>query len=121
MVVWAFRCVRILCTALDQQSPPRRNWDALAFPSFALLAGRFSGSHICKQNGFWRSLAGCALGLGLIMSMLALDSDNAAGASGLKLRGATRLMAMRGWKKRDSRVGKLSHPVRARKRKRNFS
>src|SRR5207249_11605828 len=50
------------------------NWDALAFPSFALLAVAFWQPHL-QAKRVWRPLAGCALGLGLIMSMLALESD----------------------------------------------
>ena len=50
------------------------NWDALAFPGFALLAMAFWQPHL-ETKPVWRAFAGCALGLGIFMSVLALDSD----------------------------------------------
>ena len=50
------------------------NWDALAFPSFALLAVAFWQPHL-EAKPVWRVLGGCALGLGIITSMPALNSD----------------------------------------------
>jgi hypothetical protein len=58
--------------SLNKAAAP--NWDALAFPSLALLAVAFWQPHL-QAKLVSRFLAGCALGLGLIMSMLALDSD----------------------------------------------
>ena len=50
------------------------NWDALAFLSLALLAANFWRERL--PNARWlRYGAGAALGIGLMMSMLALDSD----------------------------------------------
>src|SRR6266404_3729630 len=72
------------------------NWDALAFPSFALLAVAFWQPHL-QAKRVWRSLAGCALGLGLIMSMLALDSDMLRSV-GIEIKRRDPSDGMRGWK-----------------------
>ena len=50
------------------------NWDALAFPSFGLLAIAFWRERL-EASQAWRWTTGAALAIGLIMSALALDSD----------------------------------------------
>ena len=80
--------------SLNKAAAP--NWDALAFPSFALLAVAFWQPHL-QTKRIWRSLAGCALGLGLIMSMLALDSDMLRSV-GIEIKRRDPSDGMRGWK-----------------------
>ncbi len=50
------------------------NWDALAFPSFGLLALYFWRERLDRSTTL-RTLAGAAFALGLLISMIAVDSD----------------------------------------------
>lgn len=72
------------------------NWDALAFPSFALLAVAFWEPHL-KAKRIWRILAGCGLGFGIVMSMFALDSDMLRNV-GIELTRRDPSDGWRGWK-----------------------
>jgi hypothetical protein len=72
------------------------NWDALAFPSFALLAVAFWEPHL-EAKAIWRVLAGCGLGIAIIMSMLALDSDMLRSA-GIAINRRDPSDGWRGWK-----------------------
>jgi hypothetical protein len=80
--------------SLNKAAAP--NWDALAFPSFALLAVAFWQPHL-QAKRVWRFLAGCAISLGLIMSMLALDSDMLRSV-GIEITRRDPSDGMRGWK-----------------------
>jgi hypothetical protein len=72
------------------------NWDALAFPGFALLAVAFWRPHLDTQP-VWRVLGGCALGLGIITSIFALDSDML-GSVGIEIKRRDPSDGWRGWK-----------------------
>jgi hypothetical protein len=72
------------------------NWDALAFIGFGLLAAYFWRDAL-ERGGWWHSAAGLAIVVGLLMSVLALDSDlfNTFGI-GLKRRDPSD--RLRGWR-----------------------
>ncbi|MEY2438932.1 MAG: hypothetical protein QOI34_317 [Verrucomicrobiota bacterium] len=72
------------------------NWDALAFLSLALLAANFWRDRV-EGNAWLRRGTAVALSLGLIMSLLALDSDLLRSA-GLRLWRRDPSDRMRGWK-----------------------
>ena len=81
------------------------NWDALAFISLGLLAAGFWRDRLQEGKGL-RYAAGAALVTGLIMSMLALDSDMIRTA-GLKLWRRDPSDRLRGWKAATAEVENL--------------
>jgi hypothetical protein len=72
------------------------NWDALAFPSFGLLAIAFWREHL-EASRPWRTITAAALAVGLIMSALALDSDILRSV-GIPISRRDPADGMRGWK-----------------------
>jgi 4-amino-4-deoxy-L-arabinose transferase-like glycosyltransferase len=72
------------------------NWDALAFPSLALLSIAFWQPHL-QANAVWRTLAGSGLALGILMSTLSLDSDILRTA-GIEITRRDPADRMRGWR-----------------------
>jgi hypothetical protein len=72
------------------------NWDALAFIGFGLLAAYFWRDAL-ESGGWWRGAASVAIVVGLLMSVVALDSDllNTFGI-GLKRRDPSD--RLRGWR-----------------------
>src|SRR5437764_4860088 len=72
------------------------NWDALAFPGFGLLAIYFWWERL-QRSLLLRLCAGVALLVGLIMSVIALDTDLLRTA-GVELQGSDSSDRMRGWK-----------------------
>jgi hypothetical protein len=85
------------------------NWDALAFPSLGLLAIAFWWERLETGRG-WRFAAACALSIGLLMTMPALDSDilRACGVSRIQRDPADR---MRGWKSATIALENLRHDL----------
>jgi hypothetical protein len=81
------------------------NWDALAFISLALLAVNFWRDRM-EQERWLRYAAGVALGIALLMSALALDSDLLRSA-GLHLWRKDPSDRLRGWKTATAAVEKL--------------
>ena len=81
------------------------NWDALAFISFGLLAVGFWRERM-EGNRWLGAAAGVALFLGLLMSVLALDSDLLRSA-GIRLWRSDPSDRMRGWKTATAAVEKL--------------
>ncbi|MDQ2823982.1 MAG: glycosyltransferase family 39 protein, partial [Verrucomicrobiota bacterium] len=81
------------------------NWDALAILSFALLAVYYWRERVAV-NHWLRHGAGVALLLGLLMSLLALDSDLLRTA-GVRLKRKDPSNRMRGWKAGTAEVEKL--------------
>jgi Dolichyl-phosphate-mannose-protein mannosyltransferase len=73
-LMWFGLPVFVFYALLSFNKAAAPNWDALAFPSFALLAVAFWQPHL-ETKRIWRILAGCAVAIGLGMSMFALDSD----------------------------------------------
>ncbi len=73
-LMWFGLPVFVFYALLSFNKAAAPNWDALAFPSFALLAVAFWQPHL-EAKRLWRVLAACALGTGVLMSMFALDSD----------------------------------------------
>jgi hypothetical protein len=61
-----------LLVSINKVAAP--NWDALAFLSFGMLAAYFWRDRL-ESKAWLRGAAGVALVLGLLMSMVALDSD----------------------------------------------
>ncbi len=72
------------------------NWDALAFPSFGLLAIAF-WRELLQSSPAWRRMGATALALGLLMSALALDSDLLR-SIGIPISRRDPADGMRGWK-----------------------
>lgn len=81
------------------------NWDALAFLSFGLLAASFWRDRLAASVWLRRG-AGCAIVLGLLMSMVALDSDLLRTA-GFRLTRRDPSNRMRGWQSAAQAVEKL--------------
>jgi 4-amino-4-deoxy-L-arabinose transferase-like glycosyltransferase len=81
------------------------NWDALAFPGFGLLAIYFWWERL-QRSLILRLCAGAALLAGLIMSVIALDTDLLRTA-GVELQRSDPSDRMRGWKSATSAVEKL--------------
>jgi hypothetical protein len=81
------------------------NWDALAFISLALLAVNFWRDRF-EQSRWLRYAAGLALGIALLMSALALDSDLVRTA-GIRLWRRDPSDRLRGWKTATEGVEKL--------------
>jgi Dolichyl-phosphate-mannose-protein mannosyltransferase len=81
------------------------NWDALAFISFGLLAVGFWRDRL-EHNRWLRYAAGAALAVGLLMSILALDSDLLRSA-GLGLWRRDPSDRLRGWKQGTAAVESL--------------
>jgi hypothetical protein len=87
------------------------NWDALAFLSFGLLAAGFWRDRV-QSNRWLRSLAGVALGLGLLMSVVALDSDLLRSA-GVRLSRRDPSNRLRGWRSAATALESLRHDLEA--------
>jgi hypothetical protein len=87
------------------------NWDALAFPSLGLLAVYFWRERI-ESRVLWQRLAAIALGLGLFMSVLALESDLIRTA-GIRLPRRDPSNRLRAWKVAAGAVEKLRTDLEA--------
>jgi Dolichyl-phosphate-mannose-protein mannosyltransferase len=87
------------------------NWDALAFLSFGLLAAGFWRDRV-ESNRWLRWSAGVALGLGLLMSVVALDSDMLRSA-GVRLWRRDPSDRLRGWKTGTAAVENLRRDLEA--------
>jgi hypothetical protein len=81
------------------------NWDALAFISLALLAVNFWRDRL-QDHRWLRYAAGVAMAAGLLMTMLALDSDLIR-TTGLRLWRRDPSDRLRGWKAGTAAVEKL--------------
>ncbi len=81
------------------------NWDALAFISFGLLAVGFWRERLEKSHRL-RVAAGFALFLGLLLSVLAIDSDLLPSV-GIRFERRDPSDRMRGWKSATAAVEKL--------------
>jgi dolichyl-phosphate-mannose-protein mannosyltransferase len=81
------------------------NWDALAFISFALLAVNFWRDRM-ERNVWLRGGAAIAIVVGLLMSMLALDSDLLQ-STGIRLSRRDPSDRLRGWDLGTAAVEKL--------------
>jgi 4-amino-4-deoxy-L-arabinose transferase-like glycosyltransferase len=87
------------------------NWDALAFPGFGLLAIYFWWERL-QRSLVLRLCAGAALLVGLIMSVIALDTDLLRTA-GVELQRSDPSDRMRGWKSATSAVEKTRNSLEA--------
>jgi Dolichyl-phosphate-mannose-protein mannosyltransferase len=87
------------------------NWDALAFPSFGLLAIAFWRERLSTSRA-WQRIAGAALLIGLIMSLLALDSDILR-SFGIPISRRDPSDGMRGWKSATNALETLRDEVEA--------
>jgi len=87
------------------------NWDALALLSFALLAVNFWRERV-EASAWLKRLAGIAIVLGLIMSMIAMDSDLLRTA-GVRLWRRDPSNRLRGWKSGTEAVEKLRWDLEA--------
>jgi len=87
------------------------NWDALAFPGFGLLAIYFWWERL-QRSLLLRLCAGVALLVGLIMSVIALDTDLLRTA-GVELQRSDPSDRMRGWKSATSAVEKTRNDLEA--------
>jgi dolichyl-phosphate-mannose-protein mannosyltransferase len=87
------------------------NWDALAIISFALLAIGYWAERIGFDRWLRRSAA-VALGLALLMSILALDSDLLRSA-GIRLPRRDPSDRLRGWRSATAAVEDLRHDLEA--------
>jgi hypothetical protein len=85
------------------------NWDALAMLGFGLLAIYFWHGRL-NQHALIRVCAGVALGLGVLMSALALDTDLLRSA-GLPLRRKDPSDRMRGWKSATTALEKMRNDL----------
>src|SRR5881227_2560398 len=88
------------------------NWDALAFPGFGLLAIYFWWGRL-ERSLILRLGAGAALLVGLIMSVIALDTDLLRTA-GVELQRNDPSDRMRGWKSATRAVEKTRNDLEAR-------
>jgi 4-amino-4-deoxy-L-arabinose transferase-like glycosyltransferase len=87
------------------------NWDALAFPGFGLLAIAFWRDRL-PASRLWRTTAGASLAIGLLMSVLALDSDILRSA-GIPISRRDPADGMRGWKGATNALESVRHEVEA--------
>jgi Dolichyl-phosphate-mannose-protein mannosyltransferase len=87
------------------------NWDALAIVSFALLAIGYWADRIGSDR-WLRGSAGVALALGLLTSILALDSDLLRSA-GIRLPRRDPSDRLRGWRSATAAVENLRHDLEA--------
>jgi len=87
------------------------NWDALALLSFGVLAVGYWHDRI-QSNRWLRSSVSVAVGLGLLMSVIALDSDLLRSA-GLRLWRRDPSDRLRGWKSAAAAVEKVRHDLEA--------
>jgi len=87
------------------------NWDALAFPGFGLLAIYFWWERL-QRSLILRLGAGAALLVGLIMSVIALDTDLLRTA-GVELQRSDPSDRMRGWKSATGAVEKTRNDLEA--------
>src|SRR5260370_3031941 len=94
------------------------NWDALAFPGFGLLAIYFWWERL-ERNLILRLCAGVALLVGLIMSLIALDTDLLRTA-GYELQRSDPSNRMRGWKSATGAVEKMRADLEAQLRDKLF-
>jgi hypothetical protein len=90
---------------------PAPNWDALAFIGFGLLAAYFWREAL-ESGGWWRGAASVAVVVGLLMSLVALDSDllNTFGVGLTRRDPSDRL---RGWRSATRAVEQLRHEYEA--------
>src|SRR6059058_362141 len=87
------------------------NWDALAFPGFGLLAIYFWWGRL-ERSLILRLGAGVALLVGLVMSVIALDTDLLRTA-GVELQRSDPSDRMRGWKSATRAVEKTRNDLEA--------
>jgi hypothetical protein len=87
------------------------NWDALAFLSFALLAIGY-WEHRIESNRWLRRSLPIALGLALLMTVIALDSDLLRTA-GVRLWRRDPSDRLRGWKSATAAVESVRHDLEA--------
>lgn len=87
------------------------NWDALAFPSLGLLALAFWRERMAA-SGVWRFLAGATLALGLLFSVLALNTDLLR-TVGVHLSRRDPADRLRGWKSATLALEQLRDDVEA--------
>ena len=95
--------------SLNKAAAP--NWDALAFPSFGLLAIAFWRERL-ETSPLWRGVAGAALAIGLLMSALALDSDILRSV-GIPISRRDPADGMRGWKSATNALESLRNEMQA--------
>ncbi len=94
--------------SLNKAAAP--NWDALAFIGFGLLAAGYWREKLTKRPG-WRRAAAPALLLGIVMSVVALDTDLIRSA-GIVLR-HDHSNQLRGWKSATAAIEKVRNEVEA--------
>jgi hypothetical protein len=87
------------------------NWDALAILSFAVIAVGYWEERVAS-NRWWRGSVPIALGLALLMSIIALDSDLLRSA-GVRLWRRDPSDRLRGWKSATAAVEDLRHDLEA--------
>jgi hypothetical protein len=87
------------------------NWDALAILSFAVMAIGYWEDRV-GSNRWWRGSVPIALGLALLMSIIALDSDLLRSA-GVRLWRRDPSDRLRGWKSATAAVENLRHDLEA--------
>jgi hypothetical protein len=73
-LMWFGLPVFVFYALLSVHKAAAPNWDAPAFPSFGLLAVAFWRERLGSRR-LWRIGAVCALAVGIVMSVVALDSD----------------------------------------------
>ncbi|PZR78192.1 MAG: hypothetical protein DLM52_03245, partial [Chthoniobacterales bacterium] len=95
-LMWFGLPVFVFYAVLSVNKAAAPNWDALAFPSFGLLAVAFWRERL-QTSRAWRGFAAGALAIGLLMSALALDSDILRSA-GIRISRRDPADGMRGWK-----------------------
>ncbi len=94
------------------------NWDALAFPSFGLLAIAFWRESL-EISRAWRGVAGAALAIGFVMSALALDSDILRSV-GIPIGRRDPADGMRGWKSATGALESLRNETEAQRGEKLF-
>ena len=108
-LMWFGLPVFLFYTLLSINKAAAPNWDALAFPSFGLLAIAFWHERLEMSRG-WRFAAGCALVIGLLTSLPALDSDILR-TFGVNISRRDPADRMRGWKSATTALGHLRHEL----------
>jgi len=95
--------------SLNKAAAP--NWDALAFPSFGLLAIAFWRERV-ETSYLWRVLAGCAIAFGVLMTVPALDSDILRSVD-IPINRRDPADGMRGWKSATRALESVRHELEA--------
>jgi len=96
-----------LVLSLNKAAAP--NWDGLAFLGFGLLAIYYWWERL-ERSPLLQFAAAIAVGVGLIMSALALDTDLLR-VAGYKLRRSDPSNRMRGWKSATSALETMRHDL----------